>query len=228
MGFSLDEVVPWGRSFEEYVAMFGLSTQDLKKTLLGCGDGPASFNRFLTKAGGRIISIDPIYQFSTDEINNRIKDTYSVVMAQTRQNQQEFVWSHISSLEELGKIRMAAMQAFLSHYPTRREEGRYLPMSLPELTFENQQFEIALCSHLLFLYSQQLSATFHVNSIKAMCRVATEVRIFPLLELGALKSHHLDTVSSSLRAEGYQVSIVKVDYEFQKGGHEMMKVVNGE
>lgn len=25
MGFTLDEVVPWGRSYEEYVAMFGLS-----------------------------------------------------------------------------------------------------------------------------------------------------------------------------------------------------------
>jgi len=225
MGSSLEKIVPWGRSFDEYVAMFALSEQDLTGNLLGCGDGPASFNSRLTQAGGNVISIDPIYQFSTDEINSRIKDTYTEVMAQTRQNQDEFVWQHISSVEELGRVRMAAMQAFLADYSTGKKEGRYLPISLPELPFEDRQFDLALCSHLLFLYSQLLSATFHLNAITEMCRVANEVRIFPLLELGAIKSRHIDTVSSLLSAKGYQVSIIKVDYEFQKGGNEMMKIV---
>ncbi|MCI5142695.1 MAG: SAM-dependent methyltransferase, partial [Candidatus Electrothrix sp. ATG1] len=43
MTFQLKEIVPWGRSFQEYVAMFALSEDDLGKRILGCGDGPASF-----------------------------------------------------------------------------------------------------------------------------------------------------------------------------------------
>ena len=42
MPFSIDEVVPWGRRLDEYRAMFDLSECDLKRRILGCGDGPAS------------------------------------------------------------------------------------------------------------------------------------------------------------------------------------------
>lgn len=57
MGFTLDQVVPWGRSYEEYLAMFALTEADLHKRILGCGDGPASFNAELTKRGGKVISV---------------------------------------------------------------------------------------------------------------------------------------------------------------------------
>lgn len=224
MTFHLNKIVPWGRSYNEYVAMFALSETEFSRNILGCGDGPASFNSILTKAGGKVISIDPLYQFSADEIKQRIQETYSEVMEQTRQNQNEFVWNHISSVEELGDIRMGAMQTFLADYSAGKKEGRYLAMSLPKLSFEVGQFDLALCSHFLFLYSQQLSTEFHLNSIKEMCKVANEVRIFPLLELGAVKSRHLTLVSSQLQKEGYQIDIVEVDYEFQKGGNQMMKV----
>ena len=42
--FALDQVVPWGRSFDEYRRMFALTDADLSRVILGCGDGPASFN----------------------------------------------------------------------------------------------------------------------------------------------------------------------------------------
>ena len=63
MAFTLEKVVPWGRSFDEYVAMFALSKHDLEKRILGCGDGPASFNATHFRHGGKIISADPLYQF---------------------------------------------------------------------------------------------------------------------------------------------------------------------
>ena len=69
----LTHVVPWGRSFSEYQSMFSLSVDDLGSRILGCGDGPASFNAELTKAGGDIVSIDPIYQLSRQQIHSRIK-----------------------------------------------------------------------------------------------------------------------------------------------------------
>ena len=222
MSFTLGNVVLWGRSFEEYVSMFSLTESDLKKKILGCGDGPASFNSELTMQGGGVTSVDPIYQFSAEEIEKRVDATFPVVMEQTRTNQAEFVWENISSVDELGQVRMAAMKKFLNDYPNSRE--RYINAELPALPFEENSFDISLSSHFLFLYSEQLSYDFHLQSIKELCRVAKEVRIFPLLELGSKKSRHIDKAVNELKESGYQCGIEKVEYEFQRGGNEMLRM----
>jgi len=224
MSFSLDKVVPWGRSFDEYAAMFALSKKELEKRILGCGDGPASFNCVLTKRGGHVVSVDPLYHFSVDEIGNQIDKTYKEVIEQTRRNQNEFVWNHISSLEELGRVRKEAMNEFLSDFQAGKKEGRYVEASLPTLSFKDNEFDLALCSHFLFLYSERFSEDFHLQSIKELCRVSSEARVFPLLELGARKSRHLDNTISRLNNEGFVVRIEKVSYEFQAGGYEMMRI----
>lgn len=193
MAFTLDKVVPWGRGFDEYLAMFSLTGEDLGKALLGCGDGPASFNAVLTGRGGRVISVDPLYRFSG---------------------------------EELGRVRVEAMNAFLADYPSGVQEGRYQEASLPALLFAENIFDIALCSHFLFLYSEQLDEDFHLQSIKELCRVAAEARIFPLLELGAERSRHLDQVTARLEQAGYKVTVERVGYEFQRGGNEMPRVAS--
>jgi hypothetical protein len=38
--FTLNQVVPWGRSYDEYRAMFALLDDNLNKPILGCGDAP--------------------------------------------------------------------------------------------------------------------------------------------------------------------------------------------
>jgi len=224
MAFTLDKVVPWGRSFEEYAAMFSLSGEELKKRILGCGDGPAGFNCRLTRRGGRVVSVDPLYRFRTDEIRKRIDETYAEVMDQTRKNQHEFVWDRIASVEDLGKVRMAAMNDFLSDYPAGFREGRYVDADLPALPFKDGEFDMALCSHFLFLYSPQLSEEFHLRSIKELCRVAHEARIFPLVELGSIPSRHLEPVLDRLKEEGFEATVEPVPYEFQKGGNRMLRV----
>ena len=65
MAFSLEKVVPWGRSFGEYVAMFALSDADLHLRVLGCADGPASFNAEMHMRGRRVVcneSVGALYQ----------------------------------------------------------------------------------------------------------------------------------------------------------------------
>jgi hypothetical protein len=115
----------------------------------------------------------------------RIDAMYEEVVSQTRQNQAKFVWNNIQSPDEPGKIRMAAMQTFLRDYEQGKAEGRYIVGTLPNLPFERASFDLALCSHFLFLYSDELSLTFHQQSIDAMCAVAREARIFPLLTCNA-------------------------------------------
>lgn len=224
MSFTLEEIVPWGRSLSEYVAMFKLSDADAQGRILGCGDGPASFNASLTAQGGQVVSLDPLYRFSAADIRGRIEETFAEVLAQTRQNAHEFVWASIKSVDELGRVRREAMEEFLSDYGNGIEQGRYVFGELPSLPFANGHFDLALCSHLLFLYSAQLSEAFHLASIRELCRVAAEVRIFPLLELGARKSRHVDAVIAKLEREGYLVRIEPVPYEFQKGGNQMMTI----
>lgn len=95
---------------------------------------------------------------------------------------------------------------------------------LPDLGFDGEQFDLALCSHFLFTYSDRLSADFHVAAIQEMCRVADEARVFPLLESYGGLSPRLEPVIGALRKAGYQAEVRKVPYEFQRGGDEMLSV----
>jgi hypothetical protein len=150
MGFQLSDVVPWGRSFDEYVGMFGLTATDLQGRILGCGDGPASFNAVATERGYRVTSADPLYVFTADQIRRRIEETASS--------------------------------------------------------------------------SSTAPSAFHLESIGELTRVAREVRIFPLLELGSVVSRHLAEAVDVLTREGCGVQRVRVDYELQKGGNEMLRI----
>ena len=224
MPFALEDVVPWGRSMQEYVAMFGLSEQDLDSRILGCADGPASFNAEMNAQGRRVVSVDPVYQFTGEEIRRRIDATYSTVMEQLYENLDDFVWTRIPSPEALGELRMRAMKRFLADYSRGKEEGRYLAAGLPHLPFKDGAFDLALCSHFLFLYSDQLSAEFHCRAIQEMLRVASEARIFSLVTLGGQPSPHVEVVCQELRKLDRDFEIKTVGYEFQRSGNRMLRV----
>lgn len=224
MGFTLDTIVPWGRSYEEYVAMFALTATDLTRSLLGCGDGPAGFNAELTRRGGSVISVDPIYAFDALQIRKRISETYETVMDQMRNNQSDYVWEAIRSVEDLGYMRMSAMNTFLSDFDLGKNEGRYVVGELPVLPVSSGRFDIAVSSHFLFLYSAQLSAEFHIQALTEMLRVASEARVFPLLTLDGATSPHLNIVTDALHRQGFKIEMQRVAYEFQRGRNTMLRI----
>jgi len=224
VAFELTEIVPWGRSFVEYVAMFGLTREDLGKKILCCADGPAGFNAGMKKLGNKAVSCDPIYQFSAAEIKVRIDACFPDVIKHAESNKDNYVWKNIGSIEELGRVRTQAMGEFLTDFEAGRREGRYVPQSLPALSFNSRQFDLALCSHFLFLYSSHLTFDFHLESVVEMCRVADEVRIFPLLNLDGKVSPYLDPLVIELKRRGYVTEICTVEYEFQRGGNQMLRI----
>jgi hypothetical protein len=224
MAFTLDRVVPWGRTFAEYKRMFALTAEDLRLRILGCADGPASFNAEATRRNANVTSVDPLYTFSAEEIRGRIKKVCPQILEQTRRNHDDFVWSEFASIEELGWARLRAMARFLAEYTMGRESGRYVAAELPQLPFERHTFQLALCSHFLFLYSDQLNEQFHVDAVVELCRVADEVRIFPLVGLGNAPSPHVDAVARVVEQMGRTVEITHVEYEFQRGGNQMMRI----
>ena len=224
MSIQYKDIMPWGRNFDEYTRMFDLTAPELHLRILGCGDGPASFNVECNRRGGHVTSIDPLYRFSLESIQKRIAETYEEVLSQTRAHQDKFVWDIISSADELGQIRMEAMQRFLVSYEAGRLENKYIPGELPFLPFPDQSFDLALSSHFLFLYTDNLTFDFHIASISEMLRVANEVRIFPLLDVNAQESRYLQNVLESFQE--YKLEIRKVNYEFQRGGNKMLVLGN--
>ena len=224
MAFKYENVVPWGRNYDEYVRMFDLQPDDLRKRIIGCGDGPASFNTIANQQGGHVTSVDPIYAFSKAEIEARIEATYATVISQTEKNKEKFRWDQIGSVAALGAIRMQAMQTFLASYEVGKQQQVYIAGSLPILPFPAGVFDLALCSHFLFLYSDNLTYEFHVESIYEMLRIATEVRIFPLLNVNAERSPYLDPVLKEFQSKSVEIRIV--NYEFQIGGNEVLIIKN--
>jgi hypothetical protein len=227
----LNEVIPWGRSFDEYSRMFALSGEDLAGSILGCGDGPASFNAEATALGHPVVSCDPVYAFSAGEIERRVQECYDTVISQVKQNPDGFLWTQFRDPDHLGECRLAAVRRFLADFEAGKGEGRYVAASLPALPFAVGQFSLALVSHFLFLYSGQLDLGFHVAAFQELLRVAGEARVFPLLGLDRRWSPHVGPVSDRLERAGFEVQVVAVDYEFQRAddhaGNRMMRARRG-
>jgi len=224
----LSNVVPWGRSLHEYRLMFSLSDSDLAQRLLGCGDGPASVNAELHALGSaQYISVDPIYGFSGADIESRVRETYDTIVSQVKKNSDRYLWNQFPDPDAQGRARLAAMARFLEDYERGRAEGRYLLGALPDLPFEANRFDLALSSHLLFLYSKQLSFDFHLAGMLELLRVAREVRVFPLFDLDCRRSAHLDHLQRALEDLGFASELVQVAHEFQKGANQMLKVRRG-
>ena len=204
--------------------MFGLSQDDLGKQILGCGDGPASFNAEATELGYDVTSCDPVYQFNGEDIRRRIDAVYPEIMGKMEQGANHYIWDSLGSVENLGHVRMTAMERFLSDFATGYGEGRYVAAALPDLPFADSGFDLALCSHFLFLYSDHFDQAFHLASMRELCRVASEVRVFPLVSLDGDVSKHLAPVMTELSRDGLNLSLQPVSYRFQKGATEMLVI----
>lgn len=221
MAFELSNVVPWGRTLKEYKTMFNLNEEDLKKSIVSFGDGPASFNIEMKRLNNNIISFDPIYQFTREQLVNRIEETKDIIMKQMEENKDNFDWTTIKDLSELEEIRMSAMNNFIMDFEDGKKEKRYISHELPNKTnFPDKHFDIGLSSHFLLLYAQ-LGLDFHIKAINEMLRICKEIRIFPIVDLDAKKSNLLENIIQYYNSS-YDISIKETKYEFQKHGNEML------
>lgn len=220
MGIQLESIVPWGRNAEEYQRMFSLNSLDRSTRILDCGGGPASFNAEMTRQGYSVVSCDPLYQFAAAEIEQRVEATWRSLLTKIEANRSSYVWDdRIASPEQLGQVRLAAMREFARDLPIGLAQNRYIVAELPDLPFSGNQFDLALCSHLMFTYSDLLSIEFHLKSIEQLLKIAKQVRIFPVLDASGARSIHLETVLNSFRAK-----LQPVPYEFQVGGNQLLVV----
>ena len=126
--FTLDQVVPWGRSFAEYRATV---RADARRSRAAASSGAATARPPSTPrppaaaaASSRAIRCMPS---AASEIEARIAATCDTVLEQTRRHADQFVWGHgIASIDELGEVRMRAMRVFLEDYDAGKAAGRYV------------------------------------------------------------------------------------------------------
>lgn len=220
----LTEIVPWGRGLPEYIQMFSLPSTILKSKILDCAGGPSGFNSTITKLGGNVVSCDVVYNQTKEELNEKIQGLYSQIKTEIARLKSIHPPEAVKAFEDLNIMRMAAMKEFLEDYDTGKKIGRYLHAGLPSLPFKDKEFNLALCSHFLFTYTDQLSLDFHIESIKELARVGEVVKIFPLFNIDGTPSSYLNPVIGKLLEEGYKVDLETVHYLVQEGANQMMVV----
>ena len=224
MAMQLDNIVPFGRCLDEYVRTFALSAEDLGKRLIGVGDGPASFNAEMQASGRTMVSVDPLYAWDGAQIAARFEAVVDTILKQVIATPNDWVWAYHRTPAQLRLLRVAVLERFLGDYEDGKAAGRYVVGALPTLNDGDDRFDLALCSHLLFLYSDHLSYDFHRASVLEMLRVAPELRIFPILTLAREISPYVQPLVLELRAAGFVVTLARVDYELQRGGNQMLRI----
>lgn len=218
----IGEILVSSRSLAEYRAMFALTESDLQRTLLDCPGGAASAVAEINANGGDATASDPVYEHFDAH------DLAAMALAETRRGNDyvrshpsEYVWTFFADADEHLRSRTAAAALFgadRSAHP-----NRYVPGALPELPFATGAFDLVLSSHFLFSYADRFDLSFHHRAIRELMRVArTELRIFPLIAVGATAYPQTDSLRSSLADDGFDTALVTVDYEFQRGGNQML------
>lgn len=210
------------RSLAEYRAMFDLSDADLGRRVLDCPAGASSFTAEVNATGGDVTACDPIYADQGPvTLARRSRDETNRGNAYVRAHPEQYRWSFFADPDEHQRSRHAAGSRFAADM--ERHPNRYVAGSLPALPFIAGNFDLVLSSHLLFSYADRLDFAFHRAAILELVRVAREeVRIFPLVAMGAVAYPNLDQLRAQLSGHGVRSRIVDVNYELQAGGYQMM------
>lgn len=224
--FDLGGVAPWGRRFDEYEAFLALKNIASGASILDAGGGPSSFAAEAAAQGFDVTASDPIYAISGDDIRRRFDEAAVAMRAGMRLASYRFRWNFYGSEERVHQRRRDALELFLADYG-RYGARRYVPASLPELPFADNEFALALSSHFLFLYGDELDGALHMAAVRELLRVAREVRIFPLINLDGRPSSHLPVVIRDLERGGFEPELVSVPFEFQIGATQMLRVRKG-
>lgn len=210
-------VLVTSRSFEEYVAFFALSPDDLRREILDCGGGASGF---AAQSGAAVTVVDPLLADPV-ALQEAAEAGTADGAAIIERHGDRFVWDWYGAPERRRQLRDAARAAFLLDLTAHPE--RYVAGSLPHLPFADRSFDLALCSHLLFTWSDVFDEAWHEAALRELARVAGEVRVFPLVVQGTGDPvGFLPGLLDRLRADGWRADVLRVPYRFQRAGDEML------
>ncbi|WP_342551329.1 SAM-dependent methyltransferase [Paenibacillus sp. FSL R7-0652] len=221
----LAQIIFIGRTFEEYMSMFQLTEQELGgRAILDCPGGACSFSSEARKHGAYPAAADIVYHYGIHELETKGLQDIEHTMKQMQTAQGMYVWDRFGSIEGLRQERLRAITACAADM--RRHPDHYVPAVLPELPFDDEQFDLTLSAHFLFTYADRFNFDFHVQTLLEMLRVTREeLRIFPTVDLTGRRYEHMDELKLLLENKGYCVSEVRTSYEFQRNAHTMLRIL---
>lgn len=209
------------RPLSDYQDMFLLSEADLTAgPILDCPGGASPFGAQARARGGTVVSVDPAYQQSREELAARVRHDIEHAAGWTAENSQNFDWAYLGSPVALRRFFQVAADLFLADYSPDGE--RYVAATLPSLPFSDRSFRLALCSHLLFCYPE-LGHEMHLASLLELMRVAQhEVRVYPLVDSTGAAYPKLDELRAELGERGIETEIRTAACAYVTGGDQLL------
>lgn len=220
----IDRIIFIGRTFDEYVDMFNLQIENLKnKKILDCPAGACSFTALGRNNAFEVQACDIAYTFKTNDLYNKGKQDVEHAIEKMELSKSNYNWSYFKNTSDLKTHRLQALEDCTEDM--KKHPNSYQSVSLPELPYEDNEFDILLSAHFLFMYSDRLDYNFHIQTIDEMLRVASEeIRIFPLINLEGKRYENLNDIIKYLNELGYTTEEIKVNYEFQTNANTMLKI----
>lgn len=200
--------------------MFDLARSEIEGRLLDCSAGASSFVAEAGERGAWAVAADPAYALDRRRLAELGHEDLTRGGAIAEQHPDRFTWTWYGDKERRTDMRRQALARFLSDLVVH--PGRYVAAALPTLPFRDGCFDLAVCSHLLFTWADELGRGWHAAAIRELTRVAREVRVFPTIVQGRGEPVPFwDDLMADLAAAGVHTEVRPVPYEFQVGGNRM-------
>ncbi len=224
----LEHIAFLGRTFQEYLDMFGLDESELRdETVLDCPAGPSSFVAEARSMGISATACDPCYSFKSEDLAKKAAEDLAHVFDSFDSCKDNYLWTYYKDKEQVITLRRQATERFLKDYGQSAGSDRYVEAALSALPFPDNAFTMALSAHFLFLYEDWISIDQHLQYIRELLRVASrEVRLYPLVTLEAEPYDYLGYIISTLEDEGIRAEVDTVRLEFVKGSGRMLKLIH--
>ena len=212
----MKSVVLIGRGLTEYIDMFNLDPVKLEgRSILDCAAGVSSFRSEMDEMGFSVTAADPLYSRTPDEIKELACESFRSHSMNHRDFLNDFKVDGIP----VEDYRRMVFRRFLDDY--KRSPSWYIAGELPDLPFDDGEFDLVVSANFLFLYEDLLDYSFHVESVREMLRIGKEVRIFPVYNIHRRKrSLHLKPLMDEFN--DYDIEIRKVKYHEETGCNEML------
>jgi len=210
----------WVHSLADYRLMFDLDDKALNKTILDYPAGISCFNaQWHAQGPNNVVSADPYYDLAPLDMMKHVDFVIQELSEKLDHYLHLLQPAGEKEIENLLNVWNQYAQIFLADYSDGQQEGRYRAAKLPTLPFKDQEFELGLCSNLLFRERHYSAETI----VSELARVAQEVRIFPLLDQNGEIAKDLGPIMLLLQQKNFGVEVKTVPYTLMKKSNAMLR-----
>lgn len=210
-----------GHTLDDYRLMFDLDTLDLHKSIINFGCAFDSFNAEMYNQKRNVTSFDNIYEFGLTDLQQYVDNALMKMEKHFSTCTEKLI---PENKEQFFAQKRQSANTFLHDFPLGLKQKRYQNFCASSSEPLLGKFHLALSSHYLFV-REDLTLDQHLKAICEACRVANELRIFPLNEHDVV-SPILGPVLLELQKRNFGLEIRQVNYEIQKGSNAMLRVWN--